>query len=1051
MDDNQLWQTKLAARLHDPGEKALVLMRDPAGHENGTSLALARLSGLVEPEETIDSGDDHMLASVLFKDGLPRGMYKVIQRADWWAAAADRPQWPMEEITVTTKSGHKKTLHVADWAQVRWTKDPVLIHPLTGEDYKLPGGLSETEIDDIKQRSFNHFSRLLIAVDQQGGERDWRKVLLAFWRFGPDLIEESDFGKLGELWRLLPADTRVPDHSIWDHLDLVSAFAGAFAADPKGDAALLVLSLGPVQSVIAAARKTEDLWAGSHLLSRLAWEAMRPLCEELGPDAVLFPRLRAIPQVDLWLCKKMGLPAELFERCEWKQGTATDSNPLFSAALPNRFVAIVPASRARDLAERCKQAVRDWLLNLGLTTMDTLLEAIGERDAGSLRDESVHAYDQVRRQLDGFPEVHWSAVPFSLITARNPAGQTDLDVGGLQQAMAPFYGVAPDALAGFLQKPAWAVLQKEASFTDAAGKKTTFFSPNPGVLYPAAYELAERLLAAAKSAREFPQVEQSGWRDSLTGEVEWLTTNKDQLSWPRGKRKSRTDPGFRDGEHHETLWTRIADKRPAWARRGEHLGALSAIKRLWPSLFVDEVAEALELDKGAVGRFVVSTHTMALAYQLDQWLERGALTADGFEAACRKHDMEPVALPPRIVRRHARNPERLRDAKVIPGLLDAARDSEDERGYEKARQIVRSSFGKTLGTNTNDVPIETYYALLLMDGDHMGRILSGEERHAVTYRESLHPQVRRGFDEHAQRHELIARYGAAKRALSPNRHLAISSALNDFSLTVVRHVVESEHLGRLIYAGGDDVLAMLPVADVLSCMQRLRYAYSGVDPEHEGGISGGLTLQKGFASMRQGTGEAARLRIMRMMGTTATASCGAVIAHHQAPLAAVMRELRDAEKRAKNYQRGDKAGRQVDRDAFHITIIKRSGGALSVTAEWGEPLKLLSDVRDVLEDPNVSRRAVYHILEWLKDLPEPQSDREMLTKLLAYQLARQGVDKPDALDLSNRLGGLAVLQPRDKREWLGNFLRVGEFLARESRSMSTTENRRQQRVAATAA
>ena len=36
--------------------------------------------------------------------------------------------------------------------------------------------------------------------------------------------------------------------------------------------------------------------------------------------------------------------------------------------------------------------------------------------------------------------------------------------------------------------------------------------------------------------------------------------------------------------------------------------------------------------------------------------------------------------------------------------------------------------------------------------------------------------------------------------------------------------------GRVIYAGGDDVLAMLPVADLIPAMQRLRQAYSGQDP-----------------------------------------------------------------------------------------------------------------------------------------------------------------------------------------------------------------------------
>src|SRR6185437_4355159 len=108
------------------------------------------------------------------------------------------------------------------------------------------------------------------------------------FRFAPD----TPAGELFGLWDLLPADTRVPDHTIWAHLDLVSAFAGAFALDPAGECALLTVALGPVQDFIAAARKASDLWAGSHLLSTLAWQAMKVVCERLGPDAVLFPNLR---------------------------------------------------------------------------------------------------------------------------------------------------------------------------------------------------------------------------------------------------------------------------------------------------------------------------------------------------------------------------------------------------------------------------------------------------------------------------------------------------------------------------------------------------------------------------------------------------------------------------------------------------------------------------------------------------------------------------------------------------------------------------------------
>lgn len=999
MTNDLLWQTKLAARLHDPAEKALVLLRDPAGHEGGTSRALKRLLGLDQPPENIDPDNAEVLSNVLFKNGLPLEIYRHVQRADWWAAAADRPQWPLQEITVTTQRGEQKTFGVAPWAQVRWTQQPVLIHPLTGDQLDLGkhGGLGDTELADIKQRSFDHFARLLVHLSPADPAGEARKTLLTYWRFGPELAEEEDNGKLGALWGMLPADTRVPDHSIWDHLDLTSAFAGAFAADPEGEAALLALAIGPVQGFIASARTTSDLWAGSHLLSRLAWEAMNPVCEDLGPDAILFPRLRGVPQVDLWLRDRMNLPDALFSGCEWmKRGS--DANPLFSAALPNRFVAVVPASRAQDIAHNVTQAVHGWLQSQGLDVVSRLLKV-----AGLAIESSSHPYEQMKEQLQGFPEVHWAAVPFSLIRPRNPAKQTDLDVSLLSAAMAPFFGVSDGKPCGFLAQPAWRALQREIDWGDG----TVFFAPNPGVLYPAVYDLAERVLAAAKSTRTFDQTTQQGWRCSLTGEAEWLTSDPAQL---QKSYRQQTD----------TLWAKVAENKPAWAKQGEHLSALPAIKRLWPTLFAEEVGKALAAgehgEQETIGRFVVSTHTMALAHQIDQWLERGGLTSPGFKQASRQAD--PVALPRKLMIRHLKNPA-LADAKRIPGLLEAARDADDDAALEQAQRLIRQTLAQGMDKR-EEIRLETYYALLMMDGDRMGAWLSGGDDYAIAYRQSFHPQVQSGFDQHAAKQKLIHAYGAQHRALSPNRHLAISGALNDFSLSVVRHVVEEEHLGRVIYAGGDDVLAMLPVADLLSAMQRLRLAYSGDDPAHEGGRDPrGLTLQKGFAMLKG--------KLMRMMGTQATASCGAVIAHHQAPLGAVMRELRAAEQRAKT---------EGGRDAFSITVIKRSGGALHLTAKWGEPVALLTDLITFLHNPGVSRRAVYNSLEWLTDLPEPAGDGAMLASLLAYQLARQADKgaKEQAPGLARRLAALAVTQSGKRLDWLQNYLTVAEFLARETRA-----------------
>jgi len=274
MTHDKLWQTKLAARLHDPAEKALVLLRDKTGHEWGTVAKLRE---------------------ILFGSrAMPGEVQPILQRADWYAAAADRPQWPLEE----------NGARYAAWTQVDFAATPVLIHPLTGVSHPL-APLTDITPEHLKSVSLDHFKELI--VRDASGQPDFNRTLLAYWRFGPD----TPAPELHHLWQNLPADTRVPDHSIWAHLDCVSAFAGAMAADATGTPALLAVSFGPVQGFIAEARTTSDLWAGSHLLARIAWEGMKVVCEAFGPDALLFPKLRRVPLVDRWLRDEVGLPAFL--------------------------------------------------------------------------------------------------------------------------------------------------------------------------------------------------------------------------------------------------------------------------------------------------------------------------------------------------------------------------------------------------------------------------------------------------------------------------------------------------------------------------------------------------------------------------------------------------------------------------------------------------------------------------------------------------------------------------------------------------------------------
>lgn len=63
------------------------------------------------------------------------------------------------------------------------------------------------------------------------------------------------------------------------------------------------------------------------------------------------------------------------------------------------------------------------------------------------------------------------------------------------------------------------------------------------------------------------------------------------------------------------------------------------------------------------------------------------------------------------------------------------------------------------------------------------------------------------------------------KILTPAIHSAISTALRNYAIEFVRKIVEEEHLGKLIYAGGDDVLAFVNLKDLFDVMEKLRWAF----------------------------------------------------------------------------------------------------------------------------------------------------------------------------------------------------------------------------------
>jgi CRISPR-associated protein Cmr2 len=997
MTSTGFWKRKLAAWLHDPAEKALVLMRDSEGgqrigHEHGSVARLRAALG-------IDARD-------------------FDKRADHFAAAADRPQWP---------AGPDRPA----WANVRWAEAPVLVHPLAGHELDLKT-LADVAPQAARWISLDHFKELV--ERDASGQVDERLTFLAFWRFGytpptPDI---------GALWQMLPADTRVPDHSIWQHLDAVSALAGALAGD---EPALLTLAIGPVQGFIAQARSTADLWAGSHLLASLAWEAMRPIVEALGPDAVLFPALRGVPQVDLWLLEQVRQQADAARHDAWlarfeHAGAPwvkrdSDENALFSAALPNKFTAIVPRSRARELAEAATRSARAAALQWALEAADRLFGEVG-RDAS-------HAHAQVRAQLEGFPEVAWAAVDWP--TAQGDDGLPEST--GLAEALAAFAseGAAKEAPQGFFDGAVWQLLAgaqlEEQEFEGGRRKRRTlqveghdFFTANAGLLYPAVHQASELALAAAKACRTFNALRQDGYRCTVTGEAEWLTDdrNPEALFVPRGQRAA-------------SVWSDVARKRPAWAKPGERLGALATLKRLWPTIYAKRLEAALGRE---FPRRPVSTHALALAPSFARLID----DADTLSQAQREaldelagavRDSETTLLPRSLAvdLQHHGNEQLMTVARHLPAALEQDEDAASEAQRERLARL-KSALAKLLGHRH-----ETYYAAIKLDGDRMGAWLAGDdEQTQLRFIDTWHPQVRAKVRDLAAPGSALARYVHAPRPASPARHMFVSTALNHFSQEVARHVVEEVCKGRLVYSGGDDVLALVALDDLLPALLLLRAAYSG-----DGDVTGlvddarlrGLRIGRGFVMCHQ--------RVLPTMGARATLSAGAVIAHHTAPLAHVLRCLDEAERQAK----------ADGRNRWHLRVMKRAGGELALGATFwpptprdaepapamNTPAGFLLRLAQQLDATEFSRRAIYAASDWLARLT-PRGDakvkladgdwRAMVQAALVHQferqkglaaLAREAVDIACAETAGSR---------RDTREYLSHLLLAAEFLGRQRRS-----------------
>ena len=257
-----------------------------------------------------------------------------------------------------------------------------------------------------------------------------------------------------------------------------------------------------------------------------------------------------------------------------------------------------------------------------------------------------------------------------------------------------------------------------------------------------------------------------------------------------------------------------------------------------------------------------------------------------------------------------------------------------------------------------------YYALFQMDGDRMGRLLGDVS--------------------------------------SRQEHSGISAALSTFSRQRVPEIVQAAYPGRLIYAGGDDALALAPL-----------YSGASTSEDAASGPAGATVfslveyLQAEYCkTIGQAIEDADRRRAV-------SASIGIVIAHHYAPLSYVRRTASVAEASAK---------KEYGRGALVVIVLRRSGEQTKVGCKWEyatwrqglsvklRPLALFNEFYLLFKGNALSPNCIYTLLEEAEVLAVLEQNvqwSEVARVLRRHRLSAEDISAQQIEALALRLVELA--------------------------------------------
>jgi len=214
---------------------------------------------------------------------------------------------------------------------------------------------------------------------------------------------------------------------------------------------------------------------------------------------------------------------------------------------------------------------------------------------------------------------------------------------------------------------------------------------------------------------------------------------------------------------------------------------------------------------------------------------------------------------------------------------------------------------------------------------------------------------------------------------SKEKHQEFSGQLAKFA-TDARRIVEEKHRGCMVYSGGDDVLAFLPVDYCLGAARDLHDTFED--------------LLKAYADQKEG-------------GKTPTLSVGIAIGHSMAPLEDLLEFGRAAEKSAKS----------PDRNGLSVNLHTRSGGdPIRIREQWNPPgengldERLAEWVRMYQED-KFPDKAAYDLRQLAEDYRDWAGvSKDLLSKdverLLRRKRAGRGVTEISKDDIDKLMKGV---------------------------------------------